>query len=276
MAFLLAFTDACPQEYLDTSQAWTWYTMAAIGVALEQSPFAVGLVAPSLDGISQVVRLPDPKVLAASLQPDATAPFRIWKNIRGEKRRANALERLLSACRAGRCVFLSHSTLSQFADNIAQRYLAQLCHGFVAKPGLIGYPEYLVTCTPFGGQVFLERQRLFSLVWIVHCLRVFLQKSREVHANAEALFIHDNLPFNREEDIAVVRKLLNALDPGRIHFMTERNQFEFAPADNLAAATNDFIAGRDPTIQKWIWKDGRPKNFYMTMDEDNGTFARYI
>jgi len=274
--FLLFFTDACPQESIDTSQSWKWYTTAAIGVGLEQNPFAVPLVAPSLLGSAQLVRLPDPKMVSAALRPDDPAPFRIWKNIKGKERREKALNRLLASGHAGKCLFLSHSTLSQFVDGVADMYLTNSCRGFVRKHGLIGYPEYVINCSPFAGEIFVTRQRLISLTWLVHCLRIFFQKSSESFGNVEALFIHDNLPFNREDDITIVRALLNALAPGRIHFMTERDQFEFAPADNLAVATNDFIAGKDPTIQKWVWKDGRPRNFYMTADEGNGTFTRYI
>ena len=275
MPLLLAFTDACPQESIDMSQPSQWYTMAAIGVALEQNPFQIGLVAPSLLGPTQILKLPDPKALSASLQPNATAPFRIWKSIRGEGRRAKALEHLLTSCQAGQCVFLSHSTMSQLVDNVADRYLAA-CSGLVRKAGLVGYPEYVIDCSPFGEQIFLTRQRLVSLTWIAHSLSIFLQKSREALGNVEALFIHDNLPFNRENDITSVRALLNALDPGRVHFMTERDQFEFAPVDNLAAATHDFIAHKDMTIQTWVWRHGRPTNFYMTMDRGDGTFTRFI
>lgn len=250
--------------------------MAAIGIAIADSPLTSPILAPSLGGATPLLRIPDPAAISRSLQPDATAPFRDWKNIRGPDRRAAALGRLLAACRAGQCVFLSHSTLSQFADGIASRFLAEYCRGFVVKDGLIGLPEYSVDCAPFGSVVRLSRQRLVSLIWVVHCLRVFLQKSREALGNVDAVFVHDNLPFNRPTELIAVRAFLNALDPGRVHFITDRSQFSFAPADNLAAATNDFITGKDATIQQWVWAGGRPGNFYMTADEDDGKFTRFI
>ena len=276
MACFVAFTDACPQESITPAGPVIWHTMAAIGVLIRDSPFASGLVAPTLHGAVPVIRIPDPDLLSKSLQGVTAAPFRIWKKVRGQKRRRQALGRLLDACRSGACVFASHSTRSHLADQITDRYVAEYCYGIVRRVGLVGQPEYAVYCPQLGREIMLARQRLVSLAWIVHCQRVFLQKAREAVGNVEALFIHDNLPFDRDEEIAVVQTLLNALDPGRVHFMTERKSFQFAPSDNLAAASNDFITGKDWTIQQWVWKEGRPKSFYMTMDEEDGSFKRYI
>lgn len=250
--------------------------MAAIGVFLEQESIFSRLLSTGLEGATPLLRIPDPKRLSDSLHPSAKAPFRIWKNIRGGRRRSRAVTKLLEACRDGYCFFSSHSTLSQFTEGLTDNYIRETANAFVKKDLRIGHPEYSVNCAPFGPIVSVSRQRLVSLNWVAHCLRVFRQKYIESFGDLEVLFIHDNLPFDRPEDIAVVRVLLNALSPGRVHFMTERNEFEFAPADNLAAATHAFITGRDSTIQQWIWKNERPKNFYMTADEGNGAFTRYI
>lgn len=276
MRCILAFTDASPQESINLHGPHVWHTMAAVGLILEDDPFASGLSVSGIHGVGRLIRIPDPKRLAAALQPDARSAFRSWKNIRTPKRRRIALERLLSACRSGHCLFLSHSTLSHLAERVTDRYLSRYCSAIVQRSLLIGHPDYVMTLPSTGARFPITRQRLVSLTWIVHCLSIFLHKVREAFGNVNALFVHDNLPFNREEDIAIVQALLDAQDPGRIHFMTDRRQFEFAPTDNLAAATNDFITGRDSSIQTWIWKGGRPRNFYMTMDEENGSYARFI
>lgn len=276
MSCFLAFTDACPQESINVQGVKTWHTMAAVGMILEGNPFANGLLVPGVLGDKKLIRIPDPQKLAESLQPDTRAAFRSWKDIRTTKRKRKALWRLLAACQAGKCLFLSHSTLSHLAAGVATNYLGRFCSGFVRKSLLIGQPGYIVSLPSTGVEVYLNEQRMISLVWVVHSLSIFLHKARESFGNMDGLFVHDNLPFNNEEDIAIVQLLLNAQDPGRIHFMTERDQFEFAPSDNLAAATNGFISGTDHTIQTWIWKEGRPRNFYMTADEENGTFTRFI
>lgn len=276
MAYLLAFTDACPQEFIAIDEPRIWHTMAGIATILEEDPFACGLLVPGLTGPKRVIRIPDPKGFASYLQPDAQIAFRSWKNIRTPKRKRKALDRLLKACSSGKCLFLSHSTVSDFAEGIAEKYLGTYCSAFVKKSIIIGHPEFVITIPPSEVPIFVNRQRIVSLTWIVHCLSVFLFKAREAYGNVDGLFVHDNLPFNREEDIAIVQALLNAQDPGRIHFLTEQRNFEFAPTDNLAATTNDFVTGRDSTIQSWVWKEGRPRNFYMTVDDGNGTFSRFI
>lgn len=276
MAVFLAFTDACPQESIDTDGPRTWHTMAGIATILDDNPFAPGLLVPGLTGPKQLIRIPDPNGLAKLLQPDAQIAFRSWKNIRTPKRKRKALDRLLKACSSGKCLFLSHSTLSNFAEGIAEKYLEVFCSSFVKKSILIGHPEFAITIPQSGLPLFVTRQRIVSLTWIAHCLSVFLFKAREAFGNLDGLFIHDNLPFNRDDDIAIVQALLNAQHPGRIHFLTEQRNFEFAPTDNLAATTNDFVSGKDSTIQSWVWKEGRPRNFYITVDEGNGTFSRFI
>jgi hypothetical protein len=276
MPCFFAFTDACPQESIDVLGAPVWHTMAAIGTVLPESPFASGLVVPTLRGIATVVRIPDPQALASSLQSDAGVAFRSGKKTRGKERRRRAVDQLLSACDAGRYWFLSHSTLSHLVDGIADRYLNGYCTGFVRRQGLVGQPDYVVSCPPHGKQVFLSRQRMVSLTWVAHCLLLFHKKACEAAGNVEAMFVHDNLPFDRDEEAAVLGALLHREDPGRIHFMTEQNDFEFAPTDNLAALANDCIAGRDSAIQQWVLKGGRPRNFYMTMDEEDGSFTRFI
>lgn len=242
---------------------------------LPNDPMASGLIVPNLNGPVNIVAIPDPVRLAETLNPEGRAITRSWKNIRADRKPA-AVINLLAACRAGHCVFVSHSTLSHLAEGVALRYVDRFCRSFIGESRLIGHPKYVVRMLPSGKEIYLNEKRLVSLVWIAHCLSIFLHKAREAVGDIPGLFIHDNLPFNRDEDVEIIRALLHAQDPGRIFFMTERKQFEFAPADNLAAVAAAFIEGRDQTIQMWIWKEGRPRNFYMTCDDDNGTFTRYI
>lgn len=275
MPCLMMFTDASPQEYIRADHHGIWHTMAGIGLIVPNDPIADGILVSGTRGTVRWVAIPDPQRLAEALNPDGRAITRSWKNIRAHRRPA-AISELLAACQAGHCVFVSHSTLSHLVNGIATTYLNRFCKGFVYEPGLVGFPRYLVRLPPDGREVFVDEQRLLSLVWVVHCLSIFLQKSRESVGNIPALFVHDNLPFDRPEDVAMVEALLNAQDPGRIFFMTERDQLEFAPVDNLAAVAAAFVEGRDSTIQTWVWKKGRPRNFYMTVDEENGSFVRFI
>jgi hypothetical protein len=249
--------------------------MAAIGVRAEVDILVSPLTVATLTGSKRFIRIPDPAALTKALQQEARAPFVEWKKIR-PKRRGRAMERLLSAMPTAPCVFLSHNSRSDLIDQITDRYLSQFCSAIVRRPGLIGRPAYEVDCQPFGHTVFVSRQRLVSLAWVVHCFRVFIEKARHAIGDADGVFLHDNLPFNRAKDVAVVRALLNAYDPGRMHFLTERKSFSFAPPDNLAAMTHACIAGVDGTVQEWGLKGQLPRNFYMTMDEVDGSFVRYI
>lgn len=275
MTCFFAFTDATPQESIDTTKPPSWHTMAAIGVVLTTDPFRESLEVPTLTGSKLLVRIPDPQTLARTLQRDARAPFVAWKKIRA-KRRGRAMARLLSAMPAAPCVFLSHNTRSDLVDRITDRYLSHFCSSIVQRPALVGRPEYEISCEPFGRDVFVSRARLVSLAWVVHSLRVFIEKGRQAIGNVPCIFLHDNLPLNREDDIAVVRTLLNAYDPGRVHFMTERKQFSFAPTDNLAAATNACMTGTDGTVLVWGMQNRLPRNFYMTMDREDGSFVRCV
>lgn len=275
MPCLLAFTDACPQETINSDGPQTWHTMAAIGVILPDDPLSNGLIIPSIDGAKQLIRIPNPENLEILLQPNARTAFRSWKKIR-RNRKPEALNNLLTACESGQCLFLSHSTQSNLAGQITDRFLEHFCQNLVHKSLLIGMPEYLFILPSNKREISLTRTRLISLVWIAHSYCIFFHKAREAFGEITGLFIHDNLPFDRDDDVAIIQELLKISSSGKIYFTTERNQFEFAPSDNLAAITNDFILGKNSAIQEWIWNNGRPRNFYMTADEGDGKFVRFI
>ena len=274
--YILAYSDACPQESLDPAFPDRWYTFAAVGTRLESSPFGSGLVVPLSGRVASVLTIPDPAAFERTLRVADREPFRDWKKIRGAERKGAALERLLKCCNEGKATFFSHSTLGAYAESIIEQFFGVRCAAFVSANDLaqqLGYvPNAIASLLPS----VVTRRDLISLGWIARCCCILHKKASESLGNVELLVIHDNLPFDRASDVAVIQLLLGAIAPRRVNFMTSGNLFGFAPADNFAAAAHACITHTDATIDQWALTNGRPSNVYMTMDGPNGTFARYL
>lgn len=274
--YLLAFSDACPQESIDTEAFQQWHTFAAVSWRLEHSPLASKLVIPTRGGFGAALSIPDPLALEKLLRTDERQPFRDWKSYRGAERKSAALERLLQACTEGRANFFSHSTLSQYAGPIVDGCFGPPRTSLISRPGLVGRPEYEVRFASGGPPVPLSWRDFVSLGWLARCCWLLYRKAAETLGNVELLIIHDNLPLNRDRDVAIVQQLLAAAVPGKVHFMTAGKTLGFAPADNFAAAAQGLVAGTGGAMAQWAVANARPKNVYVMADEPDGTPFRYL
>lgn len=273
---LLAFSDASPQESIDPAHPERWYTFAAVGVRLASDPFGAGLVVPVPGGVASVLTIPDPAALEESLRTGDGTPYRDWKKIRGAERRSAALDRLLRACSEGNATFFAHSTLGEYVPNIVDQFFGVSFAAAISGPALLrqlGYSsDALASIIP----PTISRRNFVSLGWIARCCCILHEKSAESLGDVNVLVLHDNLPFNRESDVALIQVLLGAILPRKVKFTAGVPRTSFAPVDNLAAAANACITHTDGTIDQWVLVNGRPQNVYITMDEPNGTFVRYL
>lgn len=272
MTSLLLFTDASPNEFAAGGDAGAWHSVGGIGILLPRSPAASGLVVSTIDGGCRSLALPDPNALVAAMASDGQTVFRQWKDIR-RARRDKAVTALLASCAAGRCFFLSHSSRGDLLRNVIDRYRGLLV-GHTLFPSIKdGRGGYIVRERTFAGEHFVTEQRMIALIWLMRAVSVFIKKIDEATILSDCVVVHDQLPFNQEGDARVVQTLLTAGNTIPIYFRTDRGLFDFAPADNLAGAVNAEVSGRSSTIQSWLFKNKRPKNFYSTADTDSGGFV---
>jgi hypothetical protein len=186
------------------------------------------------------------------------------------------VERLLEACSVGKASFFAHSTLAEHIGPIVEGFFGVRCAAALQLPDLLRQLGVAPAVGGAGLPSVVSRRDFISLGWLARCCCILHKKASEVLGDTELLVIHDNLPFNREGDTAVIQLLTSVVSSQRVRFMTAGTVIDFPPADNLAAAANACMNHTDGTIDQWVLRHGRPSNVYITMDEPNGTFVRYL